>query len=151
MSTRIHPSLIDPLTAFTARLDGLREDQSPDDLSDALRTAFKQRELYKLYVCSLVGDKKRAMRLLEVFDKARSVNTLSRGLALTADIFCRPFKLPPTMRRFSSGFDNYVVRRGFYQLPTTFPRNSSKQLNIPSPPAVLAMFGEASTTTNKWR
>ena len=73
MSRRIHPSLIDGLAAFTARLDGLRKDQSPDDLSDALQTAFKQRELYNLYVYSLVGDTKRAMGLLEVFDKVRSV------------------------------------------------------------------------------
>ena len=65
----LRPSLIDDLTAFTARLDGLREDQSPKYLSDALRIAFQERELYDLYACSLVGDTKRATELLEVFDK----------------------------------------------------------------------------------
>ena len=73
MSTGRQPSLIDDLTAFTTRLDGLHVDQNPDDLSDALRTAFKQRELYDSYVSSLVGDIGRAMALLEVFDKVRSV------------------------------------------------------------------------------
>ena len=78
MSAGAQPSLIDESTAFTARLDGLRVDQSPDILSDALRAAFEQRELYNSYVSSSVGDTERAMGLLEVFDKVRSVNTLPR-------------------------------------------------------------------------
>ena len=73
MSAGVQPSLIDDLTAFTARLDGLQVDQSPDDLSSALRIAFEQRDLYDSYVSSSIGDTGRAMRLLEVFDKVCSV------------------------------------------------------------------------------
>ena len=73
MSTGGQPSLIDDLTAFTARLDGLHPDQHPDDLSNALRAAFKQRELYDVYASSLVKDTERAKAFLEVLDKVRSV------------------------------------------------------------------------------
>ena len=69
MPTGVKPSLIDGLTALTARLDGLRPDQSPYDLSNALRAAFEERELYDVYLSSLVGDQTRAEALLEVFDK----------------------------------------------------------------------------------
>ena len=72
MPTRVRPSLINNLTAFTARLDGLCPDQNPDDLSGTLRTAFMERELYNLYLSFLVADEKRARALLEVFDKVRS-------------------------------------------------------------------------------
>ena len=79
MPAEIQPSLSDDLMAFTARLDDLRADQNPDDLSNALRTAFKERELYNAYITSLVGDTKRVKALLEVFDKVRPVmNTVSR-------------------------------------------------------------------------
>lgn len=73
MSMEVRPSLIDDLTTFTAQLHGLRADQNPDDLSDALRAAFKQRKLYDLYVLSSVGNTERVMALLEVFDKVRFV------------------------------------------------------------------------------
>jgi len=73
MPTEIRTSLSDDLTAFTARLDDLRADQNPDDLSNALRAAFKERELYNQYMSSVVGDKKRVKALLEVFDKVRSM------------------------------------------------------------------------------
>ena len=73
MSTGIQPSLNANLAAFTARLDDLRADQNPDDLSNILRAAFKERELYNTYITSLVGDTKRTKALLEVFDKVRSV------------------------------------------------------------------------------
>ena len=73
MSTEVRPSLVDGLTAFTTRLDGLRADQNPDDLSDVLRAAFKQRRLYDAYISSLIGDPERARTLLEVFDKVCSV------------------------------------------------------------------------------
>jgi len=46
-------------------------DQDSCDLADALRAAFKQRQLYDLYLSSLVGDTTRAKALLEVFDKVR--------------------------------------------------------------------------------
>ena len=72
MSTGARPSSIDELNTFTARLDGLRVDQDPDDLSNALRAAFEKPELYDLYISSLVGDTERAKTLLEVFDKVRS-------------------------------------------------------------------------------
>ena len=64
MQMVVQPSLTDALSTFTARLDGLRVDQSPDDLSNALRAAFKQRELYHLYVFTLAGDPGRAKALL---------------------------------------------------------------------------------------
>ena len=71
MSTGVQSSSIG-LTAFTTRLDGLRPDQNPDDLSNVLRAAFKQRELYNAYTSSLVEDTERTKALLEVFDKVRS-------------------------------------------------------------------------------
>ena len=73
MSTGGQPLSVDDLTAFTARLDGLRPDQHPDDLSSALRAAFKQRELYDVYASSLVEDTDRAKAFLEVLDKVCSV------------------------------------------------------------------------------
>jgi len=72
MSTGTQPSLINDLTAFTARLDGLRVDQDPDELSNALRAAFEEVELYNLYTSSLLLDTERMKALLEVFDKVRS-------------------------------------------------------------------------------
>ena len=76
MSTGV-PSIED-LIAFTARLDELRADQHPDDLSDALRTAFKERQLYEAYFFFLSGGAKRAKLLLYVFDKVRSVICTTR-------------------------------------------------------------------------
>lgn len=64
---------IDDLAAFTNRLDGLRVDQNPDDLSNALLAAFEEPELYNSYIHSLAGDTGRTKALLEVFDKVRSV------------------------------------------------------------------------------
>ena len=55
-----------------ALLDGLSADQDPDDLSNALRAAFKEREQYDVYVSSVLTDTERAKALLEVFDKVRS-------------------------------------------------------------------------------
>ena len=80
MSTRAQPSSINDLAAFTSRLDGLRLDQDPNDLSDTLRAAFKQPELYDRYISSLVGDTERAKALLEVFDKVRSVKCAIRWI-----------------------------------------------------------------------
>jgi hypothetical protein len=72
MQTVVQPSLTGVLSTFTAQLDALHVDQSPDDLSNALRAAFEQRQLYHLYVFTLAGDLGRAKALLEVFDKVRS-------------------------------------------------------------------------------
>ena len=95
MSTGTQPSPISDLTTFTIQLDGLRPDQSPSDLSDALRAAFKRRELYDAYVSSLVGDTDRVRALLEVFDKVRSVkHIMSRGLILSMGARHRPFRRP---------------------------------------------------------
>lgn len=69
MATGERPSLIGNLTALTARLDGLCTDQSPQDLSSTLRSAFTERELYNLYISFLAPDEIRARALLEVFDK----------------------------------------------------------------------------------
>ena len=66
-------SSIKDLLAFIAQLDALRADQHPDDLSNALRTAFKERELYDTYFSLLVEAAGRVKVLLEVFDKARSM------------------------------------------------------------------------------
>ena len=73
MSAETGSLMSDASVTFAARLDALRTDQNPEDLSNALRAAFKERELYNLYVFSLVGDTGRAQALLEVFDKVRSV------------------------------------------------------------------------------
>ena len=133
MSTGTQPSPISDLTTFTTQLDGLCPDQSPNDLSDALRAAFKQRELYDAYVSSLVGDVERIKMLLEVFDKVRSAKLgVSRGLILNTDLRHRPLRLPRTMTRCSSGSDNFVAGRGSYRPPTSFLGNLSKQLSIPS-------------------
>ena len=148
MSMGGQPLSIDDLTAFTARLDGLRPDQHPDDLSNALRAAFKQRELYDVYASSLVKDMDRAKAFLEVLDKVRPVMRPRKSI-LSTGVWRRPFRLPRTMSWSSSGFDNSAVGRGFYQPPTSFPGRSSKRLNIPSPPAVLVMFGKAFTLTNE--
>ena len=72
METGPRSSLIAPLIALTAQLDGLCIDQSPEDLSTSLKVAFEKRNLYELYVSSLAQDEKRAKALLEVFDKVRS-------------------------------------------------------------------------------
>jgi len=73
MSTAAQPPPIDDYTIFIARLDGLRVDQDPDDLSNALRAAFNEPELSDRYISSLGKDTERAKALLEVFDKVRSV------------------------------------------------------------------------------
>ena len=65
--------MIGGLTALTAQLDGLRPDQNPDDLSNALRAAFEERELYDLYISFLVETPTKAKALLGVFDKVSSV------------------------------------------------------------------------------
>ena len=64
--------MIDDLAPFASRLDGLRADQDPDDLSRALRDASDQDMLYNLYIFSLGGDTERMKALLEIFDKVRS-------------------------------------------------------------------------------
>ena len=65
-------SLVDSLATLTAKLDSLSADQAPGDLSNALRSAFTQRELYDTYLSSVVEDKARVKVLLEVFDKVRT-------------------------------------------------------------------------------
>jgi len=69
MPAEAQSSLIDELATFTTRLDALRTDQNPDDLSNALRAAFKERDLYDLYISSLAEDAERVRALLKVFDK----------------------------------------------------------------------------------
>ena len=73
MSPGAQPLLIDDLAAFTACLDELHVEQNPNDLSNALRAAFREPELYDRYISSLVQDMERTRALLEVFDKVRSV------------------------------------------------------------------------------
>ncbi|KAF9646136.1 kinase-like protein [Thelephora ganbajun] len=72
MTRRARSSSIDDLTA---RLDRLRPDQDPDDLSDTLRAAFKEREQYKKYVSSLKGDTEKAKAFVKVFEKALTATT----------------------------------------------------------------------------
>jgi hypothetical protein len=72
MPTVVQPSLADALSIYTAQLDGLHENQSPDDLSNALRAAFRQREQYHLYLFTLAENTGRVKALLEVFDKVCS-------------------------------------------------------------------------------
>lgn len=72
MPTEANASLIDGLATLTAKLDGLSADQDPGDLSNALMSAFTERELYKTYLSSVVEDEARVKALLEVFDKVRT-------------------------------------------------------------------------------
>ena len=65
-------SLIGCLPALTARLDDLRADQDPADLSKALISAFTEREGYKMHLAFLAEDETRSKALLEVFDKVFS-------------------------------------------------------------------------------
>lgn len=151
MPTGIQPSPSDDLKTFTARLDGLRTDQSSDDLSNALRAAFKERDLYKIYVSSLGGDPRRAKALLEVFDKVRPARILSHGLVLNTDARHRPFRLLlHTISRSSSSLGDCAARQDFYQPHTSSTKVSSGRPSILSPGAVLATFGKASITTNEW-
>ena len=74
MSTGEQPlSIDDSAAAFTVRLDELRADQHPDELSNVLRAAFKQGGLYDVHASSLVKDTDRVKAFLEVLDKVRSV------------------------------------------------------------------------------
>ena len=66
--------MIGGLATLTAQLDSLCADQDPEELSEALRSAFTERELYKIHLASLAEDRARAEVLLEVFDKARTSN-----------------------------------------------------------------------------
>ena len=148
MSTGV-PSPVDDLSAFTARLDGLHADQTPDDLSHALRNALDRHALYSRYIFSLVGDVERAKALLEIFDKVRTVTYAISGSILRPNVRCRPLKLLNPMIRSSSSFGNFVVGRDFYLHPTPFQKNSSNnRLSNPSPLALLATFGKASMTAN---
>ena len=67
-------SLISPLVTLTTRLDGLCVDQDPDDLSEALRSAFTEPLLYDIYLSFLVADEARAKALFGVFDKVSPGN-----------------------------------------------------------------------------
>ena len=69
MTTEAKTSLIGALIALTASLDGLCTDQDPEELSNTLRIAFKEPELYNMYISLLVVDEERAKALLGVFDK----------------------------------------------------------------------------------
>lgn len=73
MPTEGQHSLTDSMITFATRLRELRADQNPDDLSNVLRAAIKERELYNMYVSSLIEDTERTEALLEVFDKVCSV------------------------------------------------------------------------------
>ena len=82
----MQPSLVDGLAAFTTRLDRLRADQNPDELSHTLQDGFKQRVLYNLYIFSLAGNTEQTKTLLEVFDKVRLCHTLSFESILSIDV-----------------------------------------------------------------
>ena len=69
MPTEASASLTDGLANLTAKLGNLSADQDPHHLSDALRSAFTERELYDTYLSSVVEDEARAKVLLEVFNK----------------------------------------------------------------------------------
>ena len=69
MPTGTNASLIDNLAILTTRLDSLSADQDPGDLSNTLRSAFTEPELYDTYLSSVVEDEARVKVLLEAFDK----------------------------------------------------------------------------------
>lgn len=70
MQTEAKASLIGGLATLTTHLGSLSVDQDPDDLCKALRSAFTERDLYKMYLSFLAEDGPRVQTLLEVFDKA---------------------------------------------------------------------------------
>ena len=72
MPTEANPSPIDGLAILTAKLDSLSAGQDPDDLFDALMSAFTECELYNTYLSSIVEGEARVKVLLEVFDKVRT-------------------------------------------------------------------------------
>ena len=53
MPEGVQPSPVGDLATFAVQLDRLRADQNSDVLSDALRAAFEQHELYEEYFFSL--------------------------------------------------------------------------------------------------
>ena len=69
MPTETSDSSINGLAILTAKLDSLSVDQDPDDLSNILRSAFTDCELYNTYLSSVVEDEARVKVLVEVFDK----------------------------------------------------------------------------------
>ena len=74
MVTEVKASLIGGLATLAAKLDSLCVDQDPEELSTALRSAFTERELYKVHISFLAEDKEKAKVLLEVFDKVCASN-----------------------------------------------------------------------------
>ena len=98
MPTEGQHSLTDSMITFATRLRGLRADQNPDDLSNVLRAAIKERELYNMYVSSLIEDTERTEALLEVFDKVRSVIcAILWEFALSVAVGNRLLRLPHTI------------------------------------------------------
>lgn len=69
--TRVSP-FSGRIASLKARLDGLCADQDPAYLTEALLSAFTEREAYKVYRAFLAEDETRSKALLEVFDKVCS-------------------------------------------------------------------------------
>lgn len=152
MPTEGQHSLTDSMITFATRLRGLRADQNPDDLSNVLRAAIKERELYNMYVSSLIEDTERTEALLEVFDKVCSVIcAILWEFVLSVAVGNRLLRLPHTISRSLNSFCNSPVEWGFCQPPTSFQRSSSKCLSVLSHVGVPAMFGRASVIINEWR
>jgi hypothetical protein len=139
-------SLIGVLVALTTLLDGLRAEQDPGDLSIALRSALADRDLYNLYLASLVEDQERAKALLEVFDKVRlKYVPLCEGI-LNIPLRNRLLQPRNTTYGYSRSSVSFVVGRDCYLLPTSYPINSFRRLNTRFPLGLTAMFGKAYTT-----
>jgi hypothetical protein len=117
MVTAATPSLIDGLTILT-ELNNLCADQDPDKLSDALRSAFTKRELYKMYLSFLVEDQERVKVLLEVFDKVCTENTCHPGVILIITSRHRLSQPRKVIHRYSRSFASSVAARDCYPLHT---------------------------------
>lgn len=80
------PSPVGSIAALTTKLDSLRADQDAQALYKALRSAITERELYKMYLSSLVEDEARVKVLLEVFDKVCAKNKCYSGVILITTV-----------------------------------------------------------------
>lgn len=96
MSKETAVSLIGGLPSLTTRLDGLRADQDPADLSKALISAFTEREAYKAHLAFLAEDETRSKALLEVFDKVCSDHLcISAKYFSVSPCYVGPYSLGP--------------------------------------------------------
>ena len=110
MGTRPNLSLISPLIAPPARLNGIRTDQ----------IAFDERDLYKLYVFPLVHDETTGGVQQGTFRE----RVPFREAFLNFVLRYRDLGSGNEIWRYSRGFVSFSAERGCYSLPTWRPKTS---------------------------